>query len=90
MRNKVLRAVKSLDAHQVAELAASQLQRTSHPLWLWIQLGLSYSPASLLLRHVNHLFNSRQVSCPNYLFEILGWIVICVLTGHWSGESLPA
>lgn len=29
------------------------------------------------------------VSCPNYFFECMGWLIIAGMTGSWAGASFP-
>jgi very-long-chain enoyl-CoA reductase len=43
-------------------------------------------PEGTRKRAIPHGYGFSLVSCPNYLFEIQGWIVISILTGSWSGE----
>jgi very-long-chain enoyl-CoA reductase len=30
-----------------------------------------------------------MVSCPNYFFETLAWLVVAVLTNSWAGTFIP-
>ncbi|KAJ3900842.1 3-oxo-5-alpha-steroid 4-dehydrogenase-domain-containing protein [Lentinula edodes] len=70
------------------------------PQVLWVCVGLwAFFELSNLLTHL-HLRSLRPsgtkkraiptgygfglVSCPNYLFETLGWGVVCAMTGSWA------
>jgi hypothetical protein len=41
------------------------------------------------MRGVPFGYGFNLVTCPNYTFEILAWISICVMTGSFAGAFLP-
>ena len=61
-------------------------------VWALAELGNLYThlylrslrPANSTVRKVPRGFGFSLVSCPNYFFEVLGWVAFSVLVGHWS------
>ena len=45
-------------------------------------------PAGTKTRAIPYGYGFNLVSCPNYLFEIIAWTVVCVMTGSYAGASL--
>ncbi|KAF5375618.1 hypothetical protein D9757_008512 [Collybiopsis confluens] len=61
-------------------------------LWTFFELSnltthlhlRSLRPAGTKKRAVPTGYGFGLVSCPNYLFETLAWVVVCVMTGSWA------
>ena len=43
-------------------------------------------PPGTRVRAIPYGYGFSLVSCPNYFFEMLAWLVVVVLTGSWVGE----
>lgn len=43
-------------------------------------------PAGTRTRAIPYGYGFDLVSCPNYTFEIIGWIVLSIMTGSYAGE----
>ncbi|KIK63172.1 hypothetical protein GYMLUDRAFT_41495 [Collybiopsis luxurians FD-317 M1] len=61
-------------------------------LWTFFELSnlsthlhlRSLRPAGTKKRAIPTGYGFGLVSCPNYLFETLGWVVVCAMTGSWA------
>lgn len=47
----------------------------------------SLRPPGTKTRQIPFGYGFNMVSCPNYLFEILGWVMFSVLTGSTTGSN---
>lgn len=64
-------------------MLASQFGELSN---LWTHLTLrSLRPAGTRTRQIPYGYGFNLVSCPNYTFEILGWLAICAMTWDPAG-----
>ena len=60
--------------------------------WAELSNGLTHltlrnlRPAGTKTRAIPYGYGFNLVSCPNYTFEIIGWIVLSVMTGSYAGE----
>lgn len=64
------------DCHQFAELSNLHTHLAVRAL----------RPANTRTRAIPYGYGFTYVSFPNYFFEIVGWIVICVMSGSLAGE----
>ncbi|KAG7446744.1 uncharacterized protein BT62DRAFT_980410 [Guyanagaster necrorhizus] len=61
-------------------------------LWTFFELSnlsthltlRSLRPAGTKKRGIPKGYGFGLVSCPNYMFEVLGWIVVCVMSRSWA------
>lgn len=45
-------------------------------------------PAGTKHRAIPHGYGFNLVSCPNYTFEILAWLSVCIMTGSYAGKLI--
>ena len=44
-------------------------------------------PPGTRVRAIPYGYGFDLVSCPNYLFEAIGWTAVCFLSTSWSGKT---
>lgn len=44
-------------------------------------------PAGTTKRSIPYGYGFNMITCPNYFFEITGWLVVCGMTGSYAGTS---
>ncbi|KAJ9083030.1 3-oxo-5a-steroid 4- dehydrogenase [Entomophthora muscae] len=95
-----------LIAYSVYSPKYSQPQEIENPLYFYFCIGLyafgeisnfmthialrNLRPPGTRTRAIPYGYGFDLVSCPNYFFETLAWVAICLLTGNWASWLFTA
>ncbi|EKM57802.1 uncharacterized protein PHACADRAFT_89473 [Phanerochaete carnosa HHB-10118-sp] len=61
-------------------------------VWLWAEVSnlkthlilRDLRPAGTKKRAVPYGYGFNMITCPNYFFEIIGWFIVCAMTGSYA------